>query len=161
LFEGSLVVRASTNAGVVLAEQPVTLQGTNVGAGGSGTFSTQLTVNVAQPTAGFITAYAPQTPSAQAVSVPVTFSPGGSGGIVYYEYQGQQCRVAVLVGQPYYSAVGGTQLGTFANPGTYTATRGAKSNSQMWFYISPVPGSTPSVWVPLTSVGSLTPACWW
>ncbi len=165
LFEGSLVVRAVTNLGVVLAEVPTTLQGTNVGAGGPGTFSVQLTVSVPQPTAGFVVAYAPQTPNAQAVSVPVTFSPGGgSGTVVYKDYQGQQCRVAILVGQPFYAQVGGTQLGTFANPGTFVATRGAKDGSQnnmLWFFIGPVPGANPNVWVPLSSVGSLTPACWW
>jgi LysM repeat protein len=162
LFEGTVVVSAVSSYGLLLAQVPVTLQGTNVGAGGPGTFSVQMTVNVAQPTTGSIVASAPQSPNAQPVSVPVTFSPGGSGGVTYHEYQGQQCKVAILVGQPYYADVGGAPLGTFANPGTYTASRGAKSaNQQMWFFIGPVPGSTPNVWVPITSVGSLTPACWW
>ncbi len=128
LFEGSLVVRAVTNLGVVLAEVPTTLQGANVGAGGPGTFSVPLTVNVPQATPGFIVAYAPQTPNAQAVSVAVTFTPSGGGGTVtYHDYQGQQCRVAILVGQPFFNQVGGTQLGTFANPGTFVATRARKT----------------------------------
>ena len=161
LFEGSLVVRATTNAGVVLAEQPTTLQGSNVGAGGPGTFSVQLSVNVPQASMGFIVAFAPQSPNAQAVSVPVTFWPGGTGGVTYHEYSGQQCRVVVLVGQPFFAEVGDAQLGTFANPGTFVATRGAKLNNQLWFFIGPVPGSTPSVWTPITSIGSMAPACWW
>jgi hypothetical protein len=161
LFEGTVVVRATANVSWVLAEAPATLQGPNVGAGGPGTYSVQLTVNVSQPTAGFITVLAPQTPAAAPVTIPVTFTPGGTGGVTYHEYSGQQCRVAVLVGQPFFAEVGGTQLGTFANPGTYVATRGARLNNQLWFFIGPVPGSTPSVWVPITSVAALTPGCWW
>ena len=162
LFEGSLVVRAINNAGTVLAEQPTTLQGTNVGAGGPGTFSVPLTVNVAAATPGFIVAFAPQTPMAPAVSVPVTFSPSGGGGaIIYKDYQGTQCRVAVLVGQPFYAQIGAQPIGTFANPGTFVASRGAKDGTQLWFFIAPVPANPSSVWAPITSVGSLTPACFW
>jgi hypothetical protein len=122
----------------------------------------QLTVNVAAATPGFIVAFAPQTPNAPAVSVPVTFSPGAGGTIIYKDYQGTQCRVAVLVGQPYFAQIGAAPLGTFANPGTYVASRAAKEpNNQLWFFIGPVPGTTSSVWTPITSVNSLTPACWW
>jgi LysM repeat protein len=159
LFEGTVVVRAVTNVGQILAEVPTTLQGANVGAGGPGTFSVQVTVNVSQPTAGFVVAFAPQTPTAPAVSVPVVFSPGGGGGVTYHDYQGAQCRVAVIVGQPFYDNVGGNQIGTFANPGNYTATRGAKQNNQFWFYIGPLPTTPASVWVPSTSIANGTPAC--
>jgi LysM repeat protein len=163
LFEGSLVVRAVNNVGTILAELPTTLQGANVGAGGPGTFSVNLTVNVPAATPGFIVAFAPQTPTAPAVSVPVTFSASGGGGtIIYKDYQGTQCRVAVLVGQPFFAQIGAAPLGTFANPGTFVASRAAKEpNNQLWFFIGPVPATPSSVWVPLTSVGSLTPACWW
>ena len=46
LFEGNVVVQAQNSAGGLLAQQATTLQGSNVGAGGPGTFSVQLTVPV-------------------------------------------------------------------------------------------------------------------
>jgi hypothetical protein len=114
---------------------------------------------------GFIVAFAPQTPGAGAVSVPVTFSPGSGGGtITYHDYMGTQCRVAVLVGQPFYDQVRGQQIGTFANPGTFVATRGAKDgsqNNQFWFFISPVPANPSAVWIPITSIQAWSPACYW
>ena len=71
----------------------------------------QLSVNVAATTPGFIVAFAPQTPAAQSVRVPVTFSLGNGGGtITYHDYTGQQCRVAILVGQPYYTDIGAQPL---------------------------------------------------
>jgi hypothetical protein len=76
LYAGGLVVRAQTSTGTILVDRPVTLQGSNVGSGGAGSFSATLTVNVATATPGFIVAFAPQTPTAAAVSVPVTFLPG-------------------------------------------------------------------------------------
>lgn len=160
LFEGSLLVRAINNIGQLLtSDVPTTLQGANVGAGGAGTFSVQMTVNVTQPTAGFIVAFAPQTPSAAAVSVPVTFSASGGAAVIYHDFQGAQCRVAAAVGQPFFADVGGAQVGTFASPATYTATRGAKLNNQFWFFIGPLPTTPASVWVPSTSIVNGTPAC--
>ncbi len=78
LFEGSLIVRAEDSAGHVLAEQPTILQGVEVGAGGTGSYWVELTVNVSSPTAGKIVAYAP-SPSGVGnlayTSVAVTFKP--------------------------------------------------------------------------------------
>ncbi len=45
LFEGNVVVRAVSSAGAELASVPVTLEGSDVGAGGDGTYSVSLTVN--------------------------------------------------------------------------------------------------------------------
>ncbi len=61
LFEGNVVVTAFTNAGVQLARTATTLQGANVGAGGAGTWTATLTVNVAPGTPGFIEASSPQS----------------------------------------------------------------------------------------------------
>lgn len=160
LYGGNLAVRAQTATGAILADQPVTLQGPNVGSGGSGAFSTQLTVNVAAPTPGFIVAYAPQT-AVPAVSVPVTFSPGGPSGVTYTPYTGMQCVVTVISGAPYSTDVNGAATGSFPAAATYTATRGAKFNNQLWFEISGVPSTTTSVWTPITGVSSLSPTCYW
>ena len=163
LFEGSLVVQAQGPSGNILAQQPTTLQGTNVGVGGPGTFSVQLTpVNVTAPTAGYIVAFAPQTPNAPTVRVPVTFSPSGGGsGVTYKTYTGGQCMVTVISGQPYYATVGGSPIGSFTSAATYTATQGAKLNNQLWFQVGPIPPATTPVWTPITGVSTMSPACWW
>ncbi len=161
LFEGSLVVRAINNAGDVLVQQPVTLQGPNVGTGGPGTFSVQLTVNVSQPTPGFIVAFAPQTPTAPPVSVRVTFSPGGSGTVTYRQYSGNQCQVTTIVNRPYFAAVGGTPQGTFGAAAPYWAFMGAKLNNQLWFLIGPIPATNSVVWAPATSVSNPSQGCAW
>ncbi len=46
LFEGNVVVQARDVYGTLLAERATTLQGSNVGTGGEGSYSVQLTVNV-------------------------------------------------------------------------------------------------------------------
>jgi hypothetical protein len=75
LFEGNVVIQAQTLTGQQVAPQQVTiLQGSNVGAGGQGTFSVQLTTNVQTPTPGYIVAFSPQS-VAQPAWVYVTFTP--------------------------------------------------------------------------------------
>jgi heat shock protein HslJ len=59
LPEGNIVVEVLDWQGNVLDRQPSTLKGSNVGAGGEGTWSTDLTVEVEPGTAGKIWAYAP------------------------------------------------------------------------------------------------------
>ena len=75
LHEGNVVVQARGAANNILAQQPTTLRGTDVGTGGEGTWSVQLTVNVQQGTTGSIVALSPGSRAA-AASVAVTF--GGS-----------------------------------------------------------------------------------
>jgi heat shock protein HslJ len=58
LPEGNVVVEALDRQGTVLDRQPTTLQGRNVGTGGEGTWSVDLTVDVEPGTAGTIRAYA-------------------------------------------------------------------------------------------------------
>lgn len=72
LFEGNVVVTAFTNAGVQLDQRATILQGSNVGAGGAGTWSVALTTNVAPGTPGFIEALSPQS-NVPPVRVPVTY----------------------------------------------------------------------------------------
>jgi len=59
LPEGNVVVEAQDWQGTVLDRQPATLQGRNVGTGGEGTWSVELTIEVEPGTAGKIWAYAP------------------------------------------------------------------------------------------------------
>ena len=59
LIEGNVVVEALDAQGNVLAQQPATLQGPDVGTGGEGTWSTELTIADEPGTAGKIRAYSP------------------------------------------------------------------------------------------------------
>jgi hypothetical protein len=59
LPEGNVVVEALDAQGNVLDRQPATLQGPDVGTGGQGTWSTELTIGVEPGTAGRIRAYSP------------------------------------------------------------------------------------------------------
>ena len=59
LTEANVVVEALDAQGNVLARQPATLQGPDVGTGGEGTWSTELSIEVEPGTAGRIRAYHP------------------------------------------------------------------------------------------------------
>jgi heat shock protein HslJ len=59
LPEGNVVVEALDAQGSVLAQVPTTLQGADVGTGGEGTWSTELSIEVEPGTAGKIRAYSP------------------------------------------------------------------------------------------------------
>jgi heat shock protein HslJ len=59
LPEGNVVVEALDAQGNVLAQVPTTLQGPDVGTGGEGTWSTELTIEVEPGTAGKIRAFSP------------------------------------------------------------------------------------------------------
>jgi heat shock protein HslJ len=59
LPEGNVVVQALDWQGNVLAQQPTTLQGRDVGTGGEGTWSVELTIEAEPGTAGRIRAFSP------------------------------------------------------------------------------------------------------
>jgi hypothetical protein len=59
LTEGNVVVEALDAQGNVLVQQPTTLQGPDVGTGGEGTWSTELTIEAEPGTAGRIRAFSP------------------------------------------------------------------------------------------------------
>lgn len=80
LFEGNVVVTAYTNAGVQLDQRATTLQGSNVGAGGPGTWSVALTTNVAPGTQGYVVASSPQS-NVPDVRVAVTY--GQNAGVPF------------------------------------------------------------------------------
>jgi LysM repeat protein len=161
LFEGALIVRAQTNAGQVLAQQPATLQGANVGAGGAGTYSVQLTVNVGLNTPGKIVAYAP-SPSGSGMlaqaSVSVNFTPGSP--TTYKVYAPGQCTIQARPGAPFYAYPGGPQTGYFGSGGSLGATRGAKVSGVYWYEVSTDPGSgNPPAWAPFSSTISASGGC--
>jgi LysM repeat protein len=161
LFEGGLVVRAQTNAGQVLAEKPATLQGANVGAGGAGTYSVQLAVNVTQNTAGKIVAFATSPKDGSTVTsatVAVTFTPSASPA--YKDYAPGQCKIQGKPGAPFYAYPGGPQTGYFGSGGSFNAVRGAKASGETWYQIYTEPGAgVPSVWVPTSSTSSVSGGC--
>jgi LysM repeat protein len=163
LFEGNVVVTAQTTTGAVLAQQATILQGPNVGAGGQGTFSVQLTpTGVTTLTPGWIIVSSPQS-RVQPQFVSVFFSPANGSGTpipTYHTYRGSQCRVTLVVGQPFHATVGGPQVGAFTTTGTFVATQGAKDqNNQYWFFVSPAPTNPTAIWIPATSVSSPSQAC--
>jgi hypothetical protein len=161
LFEGNVVVTAQASDGRILDQRATTLQGANVGAGGPGTFSVQMSVSVPTNTAGSIIVSSPQSPVAQVI-VPVTFTGSSTGGITYFTYATNQCLVNVASGQPFYNGVAGSQVGTFSFTGGYMALQGAKQQGgQQWYQIGPVSTTTVPVWVPSTSTTSVSNGCYW
>jgi LysM repeat protein len=160
LYEGGLVVLAQSKSGQTLAKQPVTLQGPNVGAGGAGTYSVQLTVNVSQETAGKIVAYAtaPSGSGYQArVEVAVIFT---SSAQSYKDYAPHECTIQGKAGAPFYAYPGGAQTGYFGSGGSFNASRGAKQSGEIWYQINTEPGAgVPSVWVPTSSTVSASGGC--
>ncbi len=82
LFEGNVVVTAFTSAGVQLAQTATTLQGANVGAGGAGTWTATLTVNVAPGTPGFVEASSPQS-NVPATRVNVVYGQQPAGATIF------------------------------------------------------------------------------
>ena len=69
LPEGNLVVEALDSRGYLLDRQPATLQGSDVGTGGQGTWSAELTIEVEPGTAGSIQAYAQSEEDGSIVAV--------------------------------------------------------------------------------------------
>jgi LysM repeat protein len=160
LYEGGLVVLAQTKSGQTLAQKPATLQGSNVSAGGAGTYSVQLTVNVTQDTAGKIVAYA-TAPSGSGylarAEVAVTFT---SSAQAYKDYAPGECKIQGKPGAPFYAYPGGPQTGYFGSGGSFNALRGAKASDGIWYQINTEPGAgVPSVWVPAGSTSSASPGC--
>ena len=77
LPEGNIVVVAVDQDGDVLAEQPTTLQGADVGTGGAGTWSVELAVPASGQTPGYIAAFSASPKQRDLVAsdhVEVTFS---------------------------------------------------------------------------------------
>jgi hypothetical protein len=146
--------------GQVLAQQPTTLQGANVGTGGTGTYSVQLTVNVTQNTPGQIVASATSPTGSGYIAqsnVAVTFTPGSAS---YKDYPPGQCTIQGKPGAPFYAYPGGPQIGYFGSGGSFGAVRGAKVSGVYWYEINTDPHTgNPPVWVPASSTSSVSPGC--
>ena len=155
LVEGNVVVQAKASNGSLLAQQVTVLQGSDVGTGGQGTWSVQLSVNVAQGTPGTVNAYSPG--SSASTSVQVVF---GSGAPDYKDYPPGSCQIQARPGAPYFAYPGGPQTGQFTTGGLLQPWRGAKLNGAYWYMVYPDSGSAnPPYWVPATSTTSASSGC--
>jgi heat shock protein HslJ len=117
LPEGNVVVQALDGDGNVLAEQATTLQGTDVGTGGSGTWSAELDIQAAIPTTGQIVASSPSPKDGEPVasaSVEVAFS-----------------EVAPLEGRTWRlkDAIDGTEITALFQDGKVSGSAGCNSYS--------------------------------
>ena len=162
LFEGNVVVRAVSDASVVLFERATTLQGTNVGTGGEGTFSMQVTINTT--TAGRVEAF--NTESGLRDSVRVFFN-GGVGPqpqpASYHDFQPNQCQVTPRVGAHSYSFPDGPAATPFTTGIAQSALRGVRTGSgEVWFLVDYPPGAgIPDAWVRAADLSNQSGTCSW
>jgi hypothetical protein len=129
LPEGNVVVVAADQDGNVLAEQPTTLQGADVGAGGAGTWSVELAVPASGQTPGYIAAYSASPKQRDFVAtdhVQVTFSGEymleGTTWLLDKTIPGSEITAVFANGQVSGSA------GCNNYQGTYRSTRAADKN---------------------------------
>ena len=166
LPEGNVVVTALDGSGRVLAQKATTLQGANVGIGGDGTWSTQLTVNVGTFMPGAIQASSPGTPAnytisieySGATSVPPPASGGGSGNVVYYAPG--QCTITGAPGGPMFAYPGGPMVSQFVAGGPVEAKQRVEYNGYDWYMIQPEADmGNPPMWVPVSSLAAVGSGC--
>lgn len=163
LFEGNVVIQAQATDGRILAQQTTILQGSNVGSGGQGTYSVQLTVpSLTAMTPGWIVVSSPQS-RVNPVFAQVFFSPsGGGGGGGTVTFPPNTCWVNVGASRPFFNAAGGTQVGTFNANGAFFARSGARgTDGQLWYQVGPMSGTSATyVWVPASSTLWTTGCAW-
>jgi heat shock protein HslJ len=130
LPEGNVVVVAVDQDGNVLAEQPTTLQGPDVGTGGAGTWSAELAVPAAGQTPGYIAAFSTSPKQRDLVAsdhVEVTFSGEytleGTTWLLDKTIPGSEITALFANGQVSGSA------GCNTYQGTYRSTRAAGRNT--------------------------------
>ncbi len=140
LYEGNVVVQARDLNGRVLLEQATTLQGSNVGTGGVGTWSLQMTIN--QAVDGEIVAFS-TSPAYVEDRVSVRYNNNGSnqGPTVPIKTFGPgECRVTPRIGAPAYGAPNGVPVDQFSG-GEYEADRGVYTTGAYWYYVNMAPGT--------------------
>jgi len=152
LPEANVVVRVKDGNGNVLAEKATMLQGENVGLGGEGTWSVEMTIAPPATSSGVIEAYAPGT-SAFA-SVPVFFQNAGS-----IDYSPGQCHVQVNVNTRAFSAPNGEYLGNFSGDGTFEANRREWVSGEAWYRLPIRVGSYPAIWVKASELTGVSAGC--
>jgi hypothetical protein len=130
LPEGNVVVVAADQDGNVLAEQPTTLQGADVGAGGPGTWSVELAVPASGQTPGYIAAFSTSPKQRDFVAtdhVQVTFSGEytleGTTWLLDRTIPGSEISALFADGEVSGSA------GCNTYQGTYRSTRAAGENT--------------------------------
>jgi hypothetical protein len=130
LPEGNVVVVAADQNGDVLAEQPTTLQGPDVGTGGEGTWSVELAVPASGETPGYIAAFSTSPRQRDFVAsdhVEVTFSGEytleGTTWLLDKTIPGSEITALFANGQVSGSA------GCNTYQGTYRSTRAAGTNT--------------------------------
>jgi hypothetical protein len=130
LPEGNVVVVAADRNGDVLAEQPTTLQGPDVGTGGAGTWSVELAVPASGQTPGYIGAFSTSPKQRDFVAsdhVEVTFSGEytleGTTWLLDKTIPGSEITAVFANGQVSGSA------GCNTYQGTYRSTRAAGRNT--------------------------------
>ncbi len=148
LFNSTIVVQAFNSANQFLAQQTTTLQGSEVGSGGQGTWSVSLSVNVAAGTTGHIHAFSSQYGAQDQVNV--TYGSGQSG----------QCSIVSIPSAPYYQFPGGALTGNFSpSGGTFPALSRSWNGNQYW-YLFALNGSI-QPWAPTSSISGLVGGCPW
>jgi hypothetical protein len=130
LPEGNVVVVAADQDGNVLAEQPTTLQGADVGTGGPGTWSVELAVPASGQTPGYIAAYSTSPRQRDFVAtdhIQVTFSGEytleGTSWLLDGTIPGSEITALFADGEVSGSA------GCNTYQGTYRSTRAAGENT--------------------------------
>ncbi|MEJ2211924.1 MAG: META domain-containing protein, partial [Anaerolineae bacterium] len=128
--EGNVVVVAADQDGNVLAEQPATLQGPDVGSGGAGTWSVELAVPVSGQAPGYIAAFSTSPRQRDLLAsdhIEVTFSGEysleGTTWLLDKTIPGSEITALFANGQVSGSA------GCNNYNGTYRSTRAAGSNT--------------------------------
>ncbi|MCO6449509.1 MAG: LysM peptidoglycan-binding domain-containing protein [Caldilineales bacterium] len=155
LFEGNVVVRAVNQQGAILTEAATTLQGPNVGTGGQGTWSVQLTVNAPGGTTGSIQAFSPGTSAFSSVSVKYGQSSGGE-----ITYTPGQCQIVIATGASAYTAPGGSVFGTFQANTQVDALKRQPSGGTNWYNFNlQVNGAPQSLWVTQESLVAASAGC--
>lgn len=156
LFEANVVVRAIDQNNVILAEKATSLQGPDVGTGGQGTWTVQLTVNAPQGTSGKIQASSPGSNAFS--SVPVFFGQGQSGDVVYPP---GQCQIQVQANAPLYDQPEGNQIAQFTSAVSIEAQERRLVNSVDWYRVTVVIDSqTKTPWVSSSNLASIGAGCY-
>ncbi len=161
LFEGNVVVQARDLNGRVLQQQATTLQGNNVGLGGEGVWSTQLTVN--QSIDGRIVAFS-SSPFYVEDSVSVRYDSGGGTAppVTMKNFQPGECRVWPQSGAPAYVYPNGPQKTTFPGNQQFDAIRGVYTSGYYWYYVNMASGaSDPFAWVRQIDLTQEQGVCTW
>lgn len=162
LPEGNVVVTAKDSAGRTLAQKATTLQGSNVGTGGSGTWSVSITVNVYDVTPGAIEATSPGAPAMAGISITYSGagSPPSSGGGSTVVYAPGQCTIVGAPGAPMYAYPGGPQVSYFVAGGPVEAKQRTVYNNMDWYMIQPEASmGNPPMWAPVNSLSSVGSGC--